>query len=204
MAKDYEKSKGRATYTSFFGLPKEVMAHKNFIRLTPSAVKLVNDLGYQYNGKNNGDLCAAFSVMKERGWRSKDTLWRAIDCALHYRVIMVTRQGGKHKATLYALTWKSIDECKGKIEVAETRTAPGIWKEQRDKWKPKSSKTKTNPVVQKSGQCGTKSVLINQNTGERWRILPQKPYLSRLIPSIFVPDSVLLYKLPRDSSEVGA
>jgi hypothetical protein len=196
----YSKSKGRASYTSFFGLPKEVMAHPNYIRLTPAAVKLLNDIGYQYNGNNNGDLCTAFSVMQARGWRSKDTLWRAIDCALHYGMILKTRQGGRHQATLYALTWKPIDECRGKLEVAETRVAPGTWKENRPDWKPKSSKAKNKAVVRKQGQCGTESVLINPNTGEKWRVLSQKPYQSRNIPSVFVPDSVPLYKLPRDSA----
>lgn len=199
MKKGYANKKGRATHESFFGIPKAVMAHSNFTRLTPSAVKLVNDIGFQFNGRNNGDLCAAFSIMQKRGWRSKDTLWRAIDCALHYRMVMVTRQGGKHRATLYALTWRKIDECKGKLDVSETITAPGTWKDKRPDWESKSSKAVKKTVVQKLGQCGTESVLINHNTGEKWRVLPQKPYLSSNIPGLFLPDSVPLYKLPRHS-----
>jgi len=33
----------------------------------------VNDLGRQYNGKNNGDLCATWSMMAKRGWSSRST-----------------------------------------------------------------------------------------------------------------------------------
>ncbi len=173
---NYSKAKGRATYSSFFGLPKEVIAHTNFISLTSAAIKLLVDLGFQYNGKNNGDLCAAFSLMSKRGWKSKETLWNAIDCAINYRMIMVTRQGGKHQATLYAFTWRSIDECQGKLDVNATLTPPGTWKEKRPKWGPKSKRNKKNTVPRKSGQSGMKSVLINQKTGERWRILSRKSY----------------------------
>ena len=69
----YANPKGRAAYSNFFGLPKEVLLHPNFVHLTPSAIKLLVDLGVQFNGHNNGDLCAAFSIMQKRGWRSKDT-----------------------------------------------------------------------------------------------------------------------------------
>jgi hypothetical protein len=145
----YSKSKGRASYDSFYGIPKAVIAHPNFIRLTPSALKLLIDIGYRYNGRNNGDLCAAFSVMQKRGWASKATLWRALDCLLHYGMIIVTRQGGRNRATLYALTWQKIDECKGKLDISETVTAPGTWKEERPRWKSKTGANENKSLVPK-------------------------------------------------------
>ena len=48
---------------TFLSLPHDVMDHHDFLSLTSRACKLLLDLGRQYNGFNNGDLCAAFSVV---------------------------------------------------------------------------------------------------------------------------------------------
>ena len=42
-------------------------------------------------------------------------------------VILVSRQGGLNKATLYAVTWIPVDECNGKLDIAATKTAPVKW-----------------------------------------------------------------------------
>ncbi len=42
--------------------------------------------------------------------------------------IVVTRLGGKHKATLYAVTWLPIDYCDGKLDVSSTDVAGNEWK----------------------------------------------------------------------------
>ena len=73
------KAKGRRETGQFAGIPKACMKHLNYIELSMPAKVLLWEFCYQYNGFNNGDLCAAFSVLKERGWRSKGTLARAID-----------------------------------------------------------------------------------------------------------------------------
>jgi hypothetical protein len=166
--KGYANSKGRASHENFFGTPKVVMAHSNYIRLTSSASKLLNDLGYQFNGYNNGDLTAAFSVMKKRGWASKATLWRALDCLLHYGMIIVTRQGGRNKTTLYALSWRKIDECKGKLDIPETVAAPGTWKEERLQWKSKTGSDENKSLVPKLGQLGTETVPIDLKAVKEW------------------------------------
>jgi hypothetical protein len=43
----------------------------------------------------------------------------------------MTRQGGLHKASLYALTWKEVNECDGKLDVGfgPTRVASGRWRD---------------------------------------------------------------------------
>jgi hypothetical protein len=43
-------------------------------------------------------------------------------------VIIVTRQGGLNKCSLYAVTWFQIDECNGKLDVALSTTPPVNWK----------------------------------------------------------------------------
>ena len=113
---------------SFVMLPHHVLGHDNFRTLSPRATKFVVDLLAQYRGNNNGDFCATLKTMQERGWNSSDQLHKAKRELIEKGVIIVTRQGGLNKANLYAVTWFPIDECKGKLDVASTRTAPVNWK----------------------------------------------------------------------------
>lgn len=163
--KNYSKSKGRATHETFFGIPKSVMEHPNFIRLTHPAKTLLLDIGYQYNGKNNGDLTATISILQKRGWTSRDTLERALSCLIHYGMVIQTRKGDRNKPALFALSWRNINECKGKIRLPETITPPGNWKNETPVWKPKlrenqkkkiKSVTRLPSLVDPSG--GTKNL----------------------------------------------
>ena len=120
--------KGRQTTNSFLGLPHHVLDHDNFRTLSPKATKLLIDIAAQYRGSNNGDLCAPMSLMKKRGWNSCDQLAKAKKELIKQDVIQLTRQGGRNKCNLYALTWFPIDECKGKLDIASTITAPIDWK----------------------------------------------------------------------------
>lgn len=137
MGNSYSKSKGRrSTRERHFQLPHRFMEHENFIRLTPRAIKLFLDFGYQYNGRNNGDFSAAFSVMKKRGWKSKETLQLALDELLHYGWIIRTRLGGLNKTcNLYGFTFHSIDECEGKLDCKTTNSPLGSWKNKVEVWK---------------------------------------------------------------------
>ena len=119
---------GRQTTNPFVQLPYHVLNHENFRTLSPRATKLAIDIAAQYRGHNNGDLCAPLSLMRGRGWNSSDQLEKAKKELIKKDVILVARQGGRNKANLYALTWFPIDECKGKLDVASTKTAPVNWK----------------------------------------------------------------------------
>lgn len=66
--------------------------------------------------------------MATRGWKSRDTLRKAILELLHYGWIMVARQGGRHQATLFAVTFFAIDECDGKLDIRATGSPPGEWR----------------------------------------------------------------------------
>ncbi|MCW8918063.1 MAG: hypothetical protein OQL08_04545 [Gammaproteobacteria bacterium] len=135
MADRLIKAKGRRTSGVFVPLPAAVLTHPNFISLSHKAVKLLLDMLSQLRlkeggTKNNGDICIAWSIMsEERGWKSKETLNNARNELLHYGFIQVTRQGGRKICTLYAITWWAIDECNGKLDVAETKVASNLWKE---------------------------------------------------------------------------
>ena len=120
---------GRQTTNSFLSLPHHVLNHENFRCLSPRATKLAIDIAAQYRGSNNGDLSATLSLMRDRGWNSSDQLDKAKKELVKNDVIRVARQGGLNKCNLYALTWFPIDECKGKLDIASTKTAPVNWRE---------------------------------------------------------------------------
>tara|TARA_R110002050_G_scaffold57423_5_gene129280 strand:+ start:200152 stop:200571 length:420 start_codon:yes stop_codon:yes gene_type:complete len=126
-SKNWERNNNRKLKGQYFALPHAVMKSEKYIALSAHAVKLLNDLGLQYNGKNNGDLCATWSMMRRRGWKSASTLYKAIKELLAYEFIIVSRQGGRHSATLYAVTWNNIDECKGKLDISSTVAPLGNW-----------------------------------------------------------------------------
>lgn len=68
------------------------------------------DIGSQYNGKNNGDLCAAWKVMHPKGWRSEATLDRAKKELLAAGFIAETRKGKRpNLCSLYGITWQPIN-----------------------------------------------------------------------------------------------
>lgn len=117
-------------------IPVPVMRTRKFANLSAWAVRVLLELTSQYNLHNNGDLMAAYSVLKDRGFRSKATLSRALRELLDSGMIVRTRQGGKNQCSLYALTWEEIDECidretrRSKLDVPSTRTPLGTWKDE--------------------------------------------------------------------------
>lgn len=120
---------------SFAGIPHAVMDSAAWIACSKVAIALLMELARQYNGRNNGDLCAALSLLRKRGWKSSDTISTALKELRHYGLIVLTRQGGLlmrdgggHTASLYALTWQPIDPCEGKLDHPPTATAPGQWR----------------------------------------------------------------------------
>ena len=85
---------GRQTTHSFVRFPHELLNHRNFSTLSPRATKLLIDIASQYNGRNNGDLCAPLSKMRNRGWNSSDQLFKAKKELEGKGLIRVSRQGG--------------------------------------------------------------------------------------------------------------
>lgn len=126
---------GRGEVVRFLSLPRPVYNSPNFIMLSPSAVKLLIDIGIQYNGANNGDLQASLNPMRKRGWVSSSTLNRARQELLHYGFIELTRQGGLGCCSLYAITWQSIDGCNGKIQVPSTKVASRLFEQTQPKFR---------------------------------------------------------------------
>ncbi|RDH84484.1 MAG: hypothetical protein DIZ80_03115 [endosymbiont of Galathealinum brachiosum] len=118
--------KGRKKFGSFSAMPHQVTDSTNYRSLSPRAVKLLVDMNAQYRGTNNGDICITPKLMRPWGWTSNDQLHKAKNELLDKGWIVLTRQGGRNKANLYALTLWAIDECGGKLDLKPT-TAPLSW-----------------------------------------------------------------------------
>jgi hypothetical protein len=90
------------------------------------------DLARQYSGFNNGYLCAAWELMRAVGWRSRETLDIAVAECEHYCIIERTRQGGRNRPNLYALTWWPIHARKDDpLDLRATTSPSNAWKDTR-------------------------------------------------------------------------
>ena len=127
--RERKRTKGRRVSGPFIALPKAVIT-KMQEKLTAGGYKLLIDLFEQYNGNNNGDLTLAWSVMEKKGWKSKETLNNVRKELINQGFIELTRQGTlrPHSCSLYAVTWRGIDECNGKLEVKPTVAGSGSWR----------------------------------------------------------------------------
>jgi|TARA_B100001971_G_scaffold150400_1_gene139529 hypothetical protein len=66
--------------------------------------------------------------MRNRGWNSSDQLHKAKNELLERGLILVSRQGGRNKCSLYAVTWQPIDDCKGKLDIGASNKSLNLWK----------------------------------------------------------------------------
>jgi hypothetical protein len=123
------EAKAKRGSGNFVPLPFDVLRSPRFAALSAHAIKLLLDLLAQYNLRNNGDFTAAWSVMKQRGWKSRDTLDRARAELERTEFVIRSRQGGRRLCNLYAVTFFGIDYCQGKLDVRPTGSPPGNWHE---------------------------------------------------------------------------
>lgn len=128
MARNRNKVKGRKDSGTFAALPHIVMDSDDFGALSGNALKVLLGILRQYRGANNGDLSASFTQAKQWGMNSRTTLAKALRELQERDLIVCTREGRFIKpggcCALYAVTWKPIDECGGKLEVSHTTTPP--------------------------------------------------------------------------------
>ncbi len=162
MSLSRRKTTGRAEGGGYFKLPHAVMESPNYRALSPHARMLLNDLGLQFRGANNGDLSSAWRLMQPRGWRSRDTLGRALAELLHFGIIEKTRQGGLNHCSLFALTWLAIDECRNKLDVPATRVASGLWNSPQPPMPARKRKNATPNTASVSDRHGTRDSATRQ------------------------------------------
>jgi hypothetical protein len=130
MSRTLKKSKWRRDGDSFLMLRHDVINNENFRTLTARATKLLIDMASQYRGNNNGDLAATWSLLRKRGWNSKDQIAKGLAELLRRGWIVQCKQGMRTPPvpTLYALTWLAIDECGGKLDRSSTKAPLNYWR----------------------------------------------------------------------------
>ena len=127
--RNFKDGKAKRDRGRFLTLPATVLESQSYARLTPYAVKLLLDIGSQYRGDNNGDLCVAWKIMKVKGWRSEATLAKAKQALLQAGFIAETRKGYRpNVCSLYALTWHALDPCTKHDAGAARAFVFGGWK----------------------------------------------------------------------------
>jgi hypothetical protein len=134
---------------SWYQIPRKVHRCADFRHLSSHAKVLLISLTYQFYGNNNGDLTAAWSVMrKDHGFKSPNTLDRARKSLLDAHLITQTRQGGLGKCSLYAITWLKINPCDGKLDTQPTALPTRTnWDRQRRTEPPRRKPRKSAEVV---------------------------------------------------------
>jgi len=113
--RDRLKAKGRRSEGTFTALPHNVF-RRTAKRPAPAAILsttarcLLVDICQQLNGRNNGDLSAAPKTLAAYGWKSRGTVDDAIVELVALGFLQQTRQGGRNRCSLFAVTWRGIDE----------------------------------------------------------------------------------------------
>lgn len=125
----WKDNRDKSDKGAFLKLPMSVLTSKAYLSAGAHARMLLIDIAMQYKGDNNGDLCAAWKLMKPRGWRSELTLHRAKQELLGLGLIVETRKGARpNKASLYAVTWCALDDCGGKLDMSARAFPRGAYR----------------------------------------------------------------------------
>ena len=94
---------------SFVPFLHNMLTHQAFLNLSPVAHKTLNYLASQCKRYNNGDLDICEKNAKKRGLQmSAASLRRGAKELLEVGFIELTRQGGRNRNSLYALSWYDI------------------------------------------------------------------------------------------------
>ena len=111
VARTRAKMKNRASHADFIGISRDAANSAAFITLSHVTRALYVDLRRQYNGHNNGDICAADGVLEKYGW-SHSTIHKHLKPLLDRGLIVKTRQGGigamSRTPCLYGFTDEAI------------------------------------------------------------------------------------------------
>lgn len=155
MAAKRERVKNRKQTKTFLMLPHELLHSEEYSCLRGNEIKLLIDIGSQYNGYNNGILKSTMEIMKKRGWNSPTTLQRAKRMLLEKGFVICTRIGGKNRPSYYALTWLPIDDFNRKYDsgINPSITALHLWKQ-------------NNSLLPKQYQVNTETESVNKISNE--------------------------------------
>ena len=97
-------------------IPHYVLNSAAYKTISGNAIRLLFDVGMQFNGKdNNGALLASWRYMSERrGWTSASSLRNALNELEERQLIIRTVQGHRpNKASWFAVGWTALGNIKG-------------------------------------------------------------------------------------------
>lgn len=158
--RELKRTKSRRTEGLFLAFPLRVLSSVSLANLSPYAAKLLFDICSQYKYGKNGDLSAAWTLMQKRGWRSKDTLNKALKELCASGLIVLTRQGGLHRCSLYAVGWLAIDHCDGKLDANPTTRPTNRWMDFEPMPQIRLSSTPSVPKSKKDSVLSTGNVPV--------------------------------------------
>lgn len=114
MAKSYKRSKDKRDGDRYVALPHVVIDSPSYRALGYAARALLLDIARQYTGSNNGRLVACAKYLKPMGWRSHDTVSRALMEVKDAGLLIETRMGMRpNRAAWFALGWYALDVTDG-------------------------------------------------------------------------------------------
>lgn len=116
--RNIKHDQNRVGFDDWFPMPRNFIGSTTCANLSPMAAKLFMTLLAQLGraAYRNGDLTTAWSVMQRYGWRSKESVAQAQKELLEAGILHMTRQGGRKRASLFALTPWAVNCDPAKID----------------------------------------------------------------------------------------
>lgn len=125
-----KRRQSRSAHKRYISLPHCVLDSTSYADLNGSAIKLLTLIARQWNGYNNGNLTCTWDQMKPY-FGGQDTMRSALKALIKQRLIEITGTGSTSRKgglppVLYAITWESIDEYRGKGQMTAKPTSTPI------------------------------------------------------------------------------
>jgi hypothetical protein len=124
-----KKRPAETMHGSYSALYHAVLESVAFKGASSSAKALLMDVLRQHNGRNNGHFQLTTKwLLKDRGWKSADTIQKAKLELLERGLIVKTRQGGLSMGPdRFAVTWLNISDFTG-LDVTYKSYVQGAWR----------------------------------------------------------------------------
>lgn len=110
--KGFKNAKDKRLSGRYISFPKQIYESQAYKNLSSQARDILLFVHSQYNGHNNGDLTCTFTAVKNF-WAMKisnRTFYRKLEELLESDFLIKTVQGGKHKASRFAVASYLIDD----------------------------------------------------------------------------------------------
>jgi len=115
MGKDRRKrAQNERDGTRFLAIPHIVLQSPGWRAAGHTARSLLLDIATQHTGSNNGRLVATGAYLGPLGWRSHDTVTRALRELQACGLLLETRKGARpNRPAWFALTWHALGNADG-------------------------------------------------------------------------------------------